>query len=199
MRERELNTMQVNFADVQLHDPALAESIAEEFYRFEPYLRRAVQDLVRDLEPDYTTDEGETREFYIAFYNTGSVRKVRDLHMPDIGRLSSFCGTITRTTEVRPELLYGRFVCGECSMLSPPVEQQFKLTEPSSCQHFLTSGQRCENTKSWKLDISRSRFGDWQRVRVQENADEIPPGACARACVALCACARHASQPAVLV
>ena len=28
----------------------------------------------------------------------------------------------------------------------------------------------------WQLEVQRSQFVDWQRVRVQENPDEIPPG-----------------------
>lgn len=173
MRSNEIQTMHVNFEHVQQFDDALAESISEEFYRFEPFLRRAVQALVRDIEPDFLMDEGEEREFFVAFYNTGDIRKVRDLNMKKIGCLTTFSGTVTRTTEVRPELLAGRFTCSDCGMLSPPIEQQFKLTEPSSC-----ANDTCTNRIHWKLDIGRSRFGDWQRVRVQENADEIPPGEC---------------------
>jgi DNA replication licensing factor MCM6 len=87
----------------------------------------------------------------------------------------SFNGTVTRTTEVRPELLYGRFLCGECGVLSPPIEQQFKYTEPTACLQ-----PTCNNRMRWTLDMARSRFADWQRLRVQENADEIPPGSMPR-------------------
>lgn len=39
----------------------------------------------------------------------------------------------------------------------------------------------CQNRQRWHLDISESRFVDWQRVRVQENSSEIPPGSMPRA------------------
>ena len=171
MKDNLLQTMHVNFEHLQQFDVNLATSISEEYYRFEPYLRRGIQSLVRDISPDYLMDEGEPREFYVAFYNTGDVRKVRDLNMKKVGTLSSFTGTVTRTSEVRPELLYGRFTCTECGMLSASIEQQYKLTEPTAC-----SNDMCTNRAKWKLDSSVSKFGDWQRVRVQENADEIPPG-----------------------
>jgi DNA replication licensing factor MCM6 len=100
---------------------------------------------------------------------------VRDLRMDKVGALVAFNGTVTRTSEVRPELLWGRFACGECGTVSAPVEQQFKYTEPTRCVR-----SDCNNRTSWKLDVSRSRFVDWQRVRVQENADEIPPGSMPR-------------------
>ncbi|RYG45794.1 hypothetical protein EON67_10245, partial [archaeon] len=101
--------------------------------------------------------------------------RVRDLRMSRVGMLSSFSGTVTRTSEVRPELLSGRFVCGECGQLSPPVEQQFKFTEPVICDT-----EKCPNRTRWQIDVSQSRFVDWQRVRVQENADEIPAGSMPR-------------------
>jgi DNA replication licensing factor MCM6 len=172
MQANEMTTMYVNFAHMQEWDAALAESVAEEFYRFEPYLRRGLVALVRQLEPEFLMDEGDPREFTVAFFNTGDVRRVRDLTMKSVGALATFCGTVTRTSEVRPELLVGRFICGECGSPSAPVEQQFKMTEPVSC-----ANASCTNRSKWQLDTARSRFGDWQRVRAQENADEIPPGA----------------------
>jgi DNA replication licensing factor MCM6 len=92
--------------------------------------------------------------------------------MSDVGKLVSVIGTVTSTSEVRPELISGRFVCGDCQVISSPVEQQFKYTEPTICMT-----RDCTNrSKSWKLDPMYSKFGDWQRVRVQENANNIPSG-----------------------
>lgn len=48
-----------------------------------------------------------------------------------IGKLSAISGTVTRTSEVRPELVYGSFTCLECKGLVKDVEQQFKYTEVS--------------------------------------------------------------------
>lgn len=92
-----------------------------------------------------------------------------------MGKLCTICGTVTRTSEVRPELLYGHFVCLDCGTPSEPVEQQFKFTEPVMC-----SNPTCNNRTRWQLDFEKSKFVDWQRVRVQENANEIPPGSMPR-------------------
>ena len=100
---------------------------------------------------------------------------MRELKTGTIGSLVTICGTVTRTSEVRPELLYGRFLCKECGSSSAPVEQQFKFTEPTVC-----ANQACNNRDGWTLDVAGSRFVDWQSVRVQENADEIPPGSLPR-------------------
>jgi DNA replicative helicase MCM subunit Mcm2 (Cdc46/Mcm family) len=53
------------------------------------------------------------REFFVAFYNMPRVEKIRAMATDKIGRLISISGTVTRSTEVRPELFYGAFLC-EC-------------------------------------------------------------------------------------
>lgn len=100
---------------------------------------------------------------------------IRDLRTRSIGELVSFSGTVTRTSEVRPELLFGAFTCGECGGDTTGVEQQFKYTEPVKCQNPF-----CPNTFTWELNTEKSVFVDWQRVKVQENSDEIPPGSMPR-------------------
>lgn len=38
-------------------------------------------------------------------------------------------GTVTRSTEVRPELVSASFTCAECSARVDHIEQEFKYTE----------------------------------------------------------------------
>ncbi|EGG12177.1 uncharacterized protein MELLADRAFT_115157 [Melampsora larici-populina 98AG31] len=74
-----------------------------------------------------------------------------------------------RTSEVRPELIFGTFLCEECKTIVKDVEQQFRYTEPNICPNI-----QCNNRTDWKLSIEQSIFSDWQRVRIQENSNEIP-------------------------
>ena len=92
-----------------------------------------------------------------------------------IGQLVAMEGTVTRTSEARPELISGVFECVECGALVKNIEQHFKYTEPLRC-----SAASCGNRKKWKLDRYESRFSDWQKVRVQESAEEMPPGSMPR-------------------
>jgi len=41
----------------------------------------------------------------------------------------------------------------------------------------------CNNRTAWKLNIEQSKFSDWQKVRIQENPNEIPTGSMPRSCV----------------
>lgn len=101
--------------------------------------------------------------------------RLRHLRTDQIGKLITVSGTVTRTSDVKPELFLGTFICLECGNYSDKVEQQFKYTEPIICQN--TS---CSNRNKWQLDLDQSVFIDWQRVRVQENSNEIPPGSMPR-------------------
>lgn len=113
--------------------------------RFLPYLRRALQGLIRRYEPTYLYTSASfstassasssssliTRDFSIAFYNLPLTSGIRDLRMERIGQLMSISGTVTRTSEVRPELVSGTFTCENCRTTISDVEQQFKYTEVS--------------------------------------------------------------------
>lgn len=98
------------------------------------------------------------------------------------GKLISISGTVTRTSQVRPELLFGTFECGDCNTVIKDVEQQFKYTEvtnvlikPISCPQDM-----CGNRSNFALMPAISKYADWQKVRMQENADEVPSGAMPR-------------------
>jgi len=80
-------------------------------------------------------------------------------------------------TEVKPELLVGTFQCNECNREVTGVEQQFKVTMPTVCPT-----RNCGNRTNWTLigDSRTTRWGDWQRLRVQENENEVPAGSMPR-------------------
>ncbi|DAZ99152.1 TPA: hypothetical protein N0F65_010236 [Lagenidium giganteum] len=178
MRNTETSSLFVDFTHVLEFDPDLAQAIQAQYYRWEPYLRKAVFEFIRMEDPSYTVNEDANktqREFFVCFYNFQHVSHIRELRTRSIGELVSFSGTVTRTSDVRPELLFGAFSCGECGGDTTGVEQQFKYSEPVKCQN-----PYCPNTSLWELNTEKSVFVDWQKVKVQENSDEIPPGSMPR-------------------
>jgi DNA replication licensing factor MCM6 len=96
---------------------------------------------------------------------------LRELKTGMIGRMQSIYGTVTRTTEVRPELIRGGFKCQDTGRIYRDVEQQFKLTYPN-----------LGNTSTSKFELvpEESVFTDWQKVRVQEHSGDIPAGSMPR-------------------
>jgi len=82
--------------------------------------------------------------------------KIRDLKANIVGMLTTISGTVTRTTEVRPELAVGVFSCRACGTRSNPVVQQFRYTEPKICKNH-----DCDNKHEWELITKDSMFYDW--------------------------------------
>lgn len=70
-------------------------------------------------------------------------------------------GTVTRTTEVKPELSIGTFKCKMCDKYTDGIEQQFKFTKPMKCKN-----ETCGNTVEFELVSKESVFQDWQKVRL---------------------------------
>ncbi|KAI1135067.1 MCM-domain-containing protein [Hypoxylon sp. FL0543] len=122
-----------------------------------------------------TANQQTDKLFAIAFYNLPLVSRVRSLRAKNIGQLLSISGTVTRTSEVRPELSLATFICENCRSVIPNVEQTFRYTEPTQCPNA-----ECGNRLAWQLDIRQSTFVDWQKVRIQENSSEIPTGSMPR-------------------
>ncbi|ORZ12673.1 MCM2/3/5 family-domain-containing protein [Absidia repens] len=176
----DLQTIFVDFTHIISSDVILANALLEQYYRFMPYIQMAIQNTVRKHFPGFmyinTSSSGVVpggilREFAVALYNMSALERLRELRTNEIGQLFTIVGTVTRTTEVRPELLYGSFACLQCSTVVRDVEQQFRYTEPSVCPTL-----HCFNRKHWALKLEESKFVDWQKVRIQETPDEIPTG-----------------------
>jgi DNA replication licensing factor MCM6 len=188
MQETNSTTMHVNFLDLKNFDPNVAtEAVEANFYTYEPFLKQAVKHFCREHVPEMvrwgaaggggrSSNQGtQEKEFWVSFSNLPGTKRLRDLKAEHVGQLASFSGVVTRTSEVRPELIIGKFMCGECGEVIPDVEQQCRYTEPSICLK-----QTCSNRKKFVLMKEGCTFIDWQRVRVQENADEVPAGSLPR-------------------
>lgn len=94
---------------------SLAANIVEAYYRLEPFLRAAVASFVRQhLDTFAENEDGSDKQFWISIYGMQEMDRLRSLRSNKIGKLSQFVGTVTRTTDVRPELFTGTFRCMEC-------------------------------------------------------------------------------------
>ncbi|TDZ14785.1 DNA replication licensing factor mcm6 [Colletotrichum sidae] len=202
MAHLKLSTLYVDFQHLERYsDGSLAQAIVDGYYRFNPFLIAALHNQIAKHEPSFykehmqpgsstsatsarsVTSSGASstpaqptdKMFAIAFYNMPYISRIRALRSNQIGRLLSMSGTVTRTSEVRPELSLGTFVCEACRTVVPNVEQTFRYTEPTQCPNHT-----CNNRLAWQLDIRHSTFVDWQKVRIQENSSEIPTGSMPR-------------------
>ncbi|XP_077125513.1 maternal DNA replication licensing factor mcm6 isoform X2 [Ranitomeya variabilis] len=166
----ERNTLVVNFTDIEYYNQQLSTTIQEEYYRVYPHLCRAVRHFVRQI-----GNVPINKEFYVAFSDFPSRQKIRELSSLKIGTLLRISGQVVRTHPVHPELVSGTFLCMDCQSVVKDVEQQFKYTQPTICKNPV-----CANRRRFTLDTNKSRFVDFQKVRIQETQAELPRGAIPR-------------------
>jgi len=163
------------------YEPADLRSVIESKYLMvRDNLNAAVPELLRRIEdPDireqankHLEKEGD-QKFAASFFDLPLYHGIRDLRAEKLNKLISIRGTVTRTTEVKPELLVGTFQCNECQREVSGVAQQFKVTFPAVCPT-----RNCGNRTNWTLlpQSPTTRWGDWQRVRLQENENEVKAG-----------------------
>lgn len=195
----ERNTLFIDFKDIELFDSNLADDIICEYYRFYPYLCRAVASFVREekirqaeslMDPDIDVarrmverehikkeldrPQIKNKDYYVGFYNFAQRDNIRELSSTKCGTLTRVSGQVIRTHSVHPELIIGCFKCNDC-FSEQYTEQQFKYTQPTSC-----SNDNCANRTRYQLVLEKSRFTDFQRLRIQETQQELPRGSIPR-------------------
>ncbi|XP_060851443.1 DNA replication licensing factor Mcm6 [Rhopalosiphum padi] len=171
MTNSERYTLEVSFLDVEKFNQNLAITILEEYYRVYPALCLAVGNFVIDR----TEATGSQQDFFVSFVDVTTRFNVRELTTSKIGELVRISGQVIRTHPIHPELVAGHFTCQDCQTDVPNVEQQFKYTQPTICRNPV-----CANRKRFSLNVNKSRFVDFQKIRVQECQSELPRGSIPR-------------------
>lgn len=166
----ERNTLLVNFTDLEGFNQELATTIQEEYYRVYPFLCRAVRNFARDH-----GNVPLNKEFYVALEDLPTRHKIRELSSMRIGTLVRISGQVVRTHPVHPELVSGTFLCMDCQAVIKDVPQQFKYSPPTICRNPV-----CNNRSRFHLDTHKSKFIDFQKVRIQETQAELPRGSIPR-------------------
>ncbi|CDO66333.1 DNA replication licensing factor MCM6 [Plasmodium reichenowi] len=147
--------------------------IKRHFLRILDIFEKKVQLLAESINPIKTKEVGK---ICLRFYNKKNpIHSLRSLRCEMLGEMISVRGQVTRTSDVRPELTLAAFKCNECGNIINGVKQQFRYTQPSKCP-----SASCSNMSDWSLVLEQSYFVDWQKIRLQEIAQESPPGSMPR-------------------
>ena len=174
-------TLFLDFNHLYNFNTDLAEAIQSDYVRFDPFMRKALQSFLFELHPELsesnspedTQAQTEKNKYFIALHNLPSILPLRSLRTDTIGKLTSVSGTVTRTSDVRPELIIGTFRYNKCGLLAAEnIVQQYHYTRPVVCMN-----PRCQNRRDFTLDVpSSSTFCDWQKLRIQDKSEDVPAG-----------------------
>jgi len=164
-------TMYINVKHIFKENYDLIEPLIHHYHRYEPAIRKAVQNFLYSYHPEYA----KQKIFSVGFFNLYDIENIRGLKTNKLGKLIAVKGTITKTTEVRPELVIGKFTCSVCNADCGLVDQQFKFTYPKMCP-----SKACSNRIDFELQREESLYVDWQKIKVQESASDLPSGSMPR-------------------
>lgn len=176
-------TLTVRLADIESWSPQgapvedaglkLAHHIRKNYIRIQPLLQERVQEIASDIAQRISASGFVV---YLQLHDVPRyVHSISSVRCSMLGSITCIRGQVTRTTDVRPELLQGAFACGDCGNIEEGVAQAFKYTQPVKC-----SSPNCHNTLNWSLLFERSQYADWQKVRLQEPSGELQSAALPR-------------------
>ncbi|CAJ0573879.1 unnamed protein product, partial [Mesorhabditis spiculigera] len=173
---QERNTLFVDLTHVHAYSVGLYTSISISFYKLYPTLCKALHLELLEVAKNKDEKRIQNKQLHIAFGNHPTFSKLRELVAENVGALVQIHGQVVRTHPVHPELFIGTFVCDDCGVTIRDVAQQFRYTQPSKC-----TNSHCMNRTRFSLDIDDSTFVDFQKLRIQEQSDELPRGSIPRA------------------
>jgi DNA replication licensing factor MCM6 len=208
MRLYGLSTLYVDYTHIDSHeDGILAKAIASEYYRFLPFMIRALHNLLAKYEPKYfrehrqptstssvtassnagnTASQNDSLNEQTSHQQTDKIFTLAFYNLPLVSRIRQL-----RTTSIG-QLLSISGTATRTSEVRPELSMATFICEacntvvPNIEQTFKYTeptqcpNSTCMNREGWRLDIRQSTFVDWQKVRIQENSSEIPTGSMPR-------------------
>lgn len=166
-------SLNIDFQDLATFDNVVFSTLAKESpSQFLDMLDTVLISVLRKEDPEYVDglDESLIRIRIINYPTHVSLRAIRSHH---IGKLIHISGIMMRASVVKPLLVHATFKCRRCGEIIFQPQEDGRYMEPEQC---LVCGKKTPVS----LIPEQSKFRDWQKVRIQESPDELPPGSMPR-------------------
>lgn len=162
-------SLTVDFQDLTSFDNVFMVLAAEDPKRFLEMVNGALISVLRVEDPDYVNSLADTSNIKTRFIGYSEHVPLRTIRSRHIGKLIHISGIMMRASEVKPLLVKAIFLCRICQADIPQDQDEGKYTEPALCPV-------CTKKTPMRLIPQKSQFKDWQKVRIQESPEELPPG-----------------------
>ncbi len=172
MRSEGARSLLVNFQDLEVFNPDLAEELIQSPEYLLKEASRALKDYLIDWDPEFL--ESLKERVYVRVHHLDDTAKlsIREVKSQYLGKLVVVDGIITRMSEVKPMLNRARFLCVACqSPTSLILQEEGRYTPPYQCENV-----ECGSKGPFKLLRDESEFIDWQSLTMQERPEDLPPG-----------------------
>lgn len=161
----DVRSLVVQFPDLTRYDPDFADQLLEEPEQLFEAAQAALLEL--DLPMDVVLDKAHVRVVELPEHY-----KTRELRADHIGKLISIEGLVRTATEVRPKIVSAAFECQRCGYTFYREQTGNKFED----QNLKCQNQACDRGGPFKLILSKSKFVDAQKIRVQESPEELRGG-----------------------
>jgi replicative DNA helicase Mcm len=161
-------SLTIDFQDLTSFDNVFMALAAEDPQKFLEMSDHALISVLRVEDPDYVNslDVSFIKMRFVNYPDHVALRSLRSRH---IGKLIHINGIMMRASEVKPLLVQAMFLCRICQTEIPQPQEEGRYTEPPLCPV-------CGKKTPMRLIPQKSQFKDWQKVRIQESPEELPPG-----------------------
>jgi len=161
-------SISIDFQDLISFDNVFMALAAENPPKFIDTINNALIAVLRVEDPDYVSSI-DTSLLKARITNYSEHVPLRAIRAKHIGKLLRVTGIMMRASEVKPLLVQAMFQCRICDERIPQTQEDGRYTEPVRCP-------LCDKKTPMRLLAQESQFRDWQKVRIQESPDELPPG-----------------------
>ncbi len=159
-------SLTVDFEDLLKYNNDLANKILLEPDSALEAFRRAAYETMRSENALYA--DRTRKVLSVRVRNIPDRIPLRKVDTAYLDKMIAVAGMVVRTSELRPLLVEGAFVCPN-GHVTIQVQDDLALKKPFKCE-------TCEESRNLDLDNKLSRFIDFQILRVQELPEELPPG-----------------------
>ncbi|MGY5860451.1 MAG: minichromosome maintenance protein MCM [Candidatus Thorarchaeota archaeon] len=164
----EVTSLTINFEDLESFDSVFTVLAAENPAELIKTMNNALIAVLHAQEPQYIKDI-DTSLLQVRITKYSEDVRLRAIRSKHIGKLLLVSGIMMRASEVKPLLVQAMFQCRICDEKIPQTQEDGRYTEPVRCP-------LCDKKTPMRLLSQESQFRDWQKVRIQESPDELPPG-----------------------
>jgi len=162
----ERSMLHISYLDLREFNYQFANLLIEHCYELYPILCKTAHGFIEDI-----LEVKLEKEIYIGITDTSASYDIREINSTKLGKLVKIRGQVVRTHPVHPELVRGAFKCDKCNTEILNILQEFKYTQPTICHD-----PKCGNRTNFTLDVDKSIFVDFQKVRIQETQEKTPQG-----------------------
>ena len=95
--------------------------------------------------------------------------RLRDLRQNHLNCLIRVSGVITRRSAVYPQMKAVAYDCAHCGETMGPYRCSGMEMKPGGCPN-------CDSTGPFKINSSRTEYGNYQKITLQESPGSVPAG-----------------------